>query len=79
MIKIDRSAAEDSVRARLRSERAARFTVLDIAYMRALESGEGAAEIAAEKQALRDVPEKDFSALSLAELGALSLAAALEI
>lgn len=78
MIRIDRKTAEDSVRGRLRSERLARFAVLDIAYMRALESGEDATGIAAEKQALRDVTDKDFSSLSLGELAGLTLAVALE-
>ncbi|MBO8406805.1 hypothetical protein IDZ74_29615 [Pseudomonas aeruginosa] len=79
MITINRSKAEETVRERLRLEREPRLTALDVAYMRALELGEETAGIVADKQALRDVTEKDLAALSLAELAALTLDQALAL
>lgn len=79
MITINRSKAEETVRERLRLEREPRLTALDVAYMRALELGEDTTTIVADKQALRDVTEKNLSALSLAELAALDLDAALAL
>lgn len=79
MITINRSKAEETVRERLRLERAPRLAALDVAYMRALELGEETAAIVADKQALRDVTDKNLTALSLAELAALDLDAALAL
>lgn len=52
---------------------------LDIAYLRALESGHDASAIASEKQALRDVTGKDLSALSIQHLASLTLDCALSL
>ncbi|HBO8236471.1 TPA: hypothetical protein L5C36_005611 [Pseudomonas aeruginosa] len=79
MITINRSKAEETVRERLRLEREPRLTALDVAYMRALELGEETAAIVADKQALRDVTEKDLAALSPADLAALTLDQALAL
>jgi hypothetical protein len=76
MITINRNKAEEAVRERLRLEREPRMLALDVAYMRALELGNDTASIVADKQALRDVTEKDLSGLQLGELAALDLAAA---
>lgn len=76
MITINRNKAEEAVRERLRLEREPRMLALDVAYMRALELGNDTASILADKQALRDVTEKDLSGLQLGELAALDLAAA---
>ncbi|MGY1417445.1 hypothetical protein [Pseudomonas aeruginosa] len=79
MITINRSKAEETVRERLRLEREPRLMALDVAYMRALELGEETAAIVADKQALRDVTEKDLAALSLADLAVLTLDQALAL
>jgi len=79
MIIINRSKAEQMVRDRLRFERAARLSELDVAYMRALELGEDATGIVEEKQTLRDVTDKDLSGLSLVELSTLTLDRAVEL
>lgn len=77
MITINRNKAEEAVRERLRLEREPRMLALDVAYMRALELGENTAAIVADKQALRDVTEKDLSHLQLSDLAALDLNAAI--
>jgi hypothetical protein len=41
----------------LRAERKPRLEALDVAYMKALEAGTGAAEIAAQKATLRDITD----------------------
>ncbi|PBJ21167.1 hypothetical protein BSG18_32310 [Pseudomonas ogarae] len=79
MIAINRSKAEDMVRARLRLEREPRLAALDVAYMRALELGEDTTAIVTEKKALRDITERDLSGLSLMELAALDLSGALAL
>lgn len=79
MIAINRSKAEDMVRARLRLEREPRLAALDVAYMRALELGEDTTAIVTEKNALRDITERDLSGLSLMELAALDLSGALAL
>jgi hypothetical protein len=57
-IQINMPKARDIHRATLRQERAPRLTALDVSFMRALERGDTATtqEIAAQKQALRDIP-----------------------
>lgn len=79
MITINRASAESIVLDRLREERDARLAALDIRYMRATEAGEDTAGIVAEKQALRDVPEKDLSKLSIDKLAVLTLDQALAL
>ena len=54
-VEIDMDAAKAIHKDNLRAERAPRLADLDVAYMKALEAGSGAADIAAQKQALRDV------------------------
>ena len=55
VVEIDMDAARNIHKDNLRAERAPRLAALDVSYMKALEAGSGAAEIAAQKQALRDV------------------------
>lgn len=56
-VEIDMAAAREIHKDNLRAERAPRLADLDVAYMKALESGTGAADIAAEKQTLRDITD----------------------
>ncbi|MCE1114160.1 MULTISPECIES: hypothetical protein [Pseudomonas] len=79
MITINREKAETIVRDRLRQERDPRLAELDIAYVRALETGSDTTVIAEQKKALRDVPECDLSGLSFVELSALTLDQALAL
>lgn len=79
MITINRGKAEEAVRDRLRVQREPRLAELDVAYMRALELGADTSAIVAEKEALRDITEKDLSGLTLADLAALNLSAALAL
>lgn len=78
-IEINRSKAEELVRDRLRVERASKMAELDIEQLRNLGNPDALSAAEAKKQALRDVTCKDLSALSLDELAALSLDAALLI
>ena len=79
MIKINRERAEAVAMSRIRIERDKRLVELDVAFLRAVESGNDTAAIAAEKQALRDVTGKDLSALTIDQLASLSLADALAL
>lgn len=79
MITINRGKAEEAVRDRLRAQREPRLAELDVAYMRALELGADTSAIVAEKEALRDITERDLSGLTLADLAALNLSAALAL
>jgi hypothetical protein len=54
MITIDMTKARNIKRDMIRAERAPMLEALDIAYMKALESGQDTASIALEKQRLRD-------------------------
>ena len=56
-----------------------RLAKLDVQFMRALEAGEDTSGVAAQKQAIRDVTRCDMSTLSLEQLGALTLDAALQL
>lgn len=78
-VMINRAKAEASTLDRLRIERAPRMDVLDVAFMRALESGKDTAEITAEKQSLRDVTKKLLGSLSYEQLAALTLDEALAL
>jgi hypothetical protein len=55
-VEIDMTKARDIHRDNLRAERAPKLAALDVDYMKALEQGHVTTTIAAEKQALRDVP-----------------------
>lgn len=79
MITVNRDKAELIAVNRLRIMRDAKLAELDIAYIRAIEMGGDAALIAKEKQALRDLPDKDYSSLSVEDLGVLTLAEALKL
>lgn len=79
MIIINRAKAEEVTLDRLRAERNPRLAYLDLQFMRAIEQGQDTSAIAAEKQALRDVTLCDLSGLSLEQLGALTLDAALQL
>lgn len=77
MIGINRAKAESITVDRLRVEREPLLADLDTSFMRALESGKETDTIASKKQALRDITERDLSALSLTELAALTIENAL--
>ena len=79
MIVINRAKAEQTVWDRLRVERDARLADLDVRFMRAIETGEDTAQIASDKQALRDVTTKSISGLSIEQLAALTLDEALAL
>jgi hypothetical protein len=79
MIVINRSKAEAITWDRIRIERDAAITALDVHYMTALEQGTSTDEIVEQKQALRDVTAKDLSGLSLEQLTTLTLAAVLAL
>lgn len=70
---IDREAAYAVLVKRLGPERATRLAELDVAFVRALERGEPTTEIVAAKQFLRDLPELDFSDLTLQEIATITL------
>ena len=75
-VEIDMTEALAIHKDNLRAERAPRLAALDVAYMKALEAGTGAAEIAAQKETLRNIT--DDARLAAAntpdELKALDLA-----
>ena len=75
-VEVDMAAARDIHKDNLRAERAPRLADLDVAYMKALESGTGAAEIAAQKATLRDITDdaRIAAATTPDELKALDLA-----
>ena len=79
MIVINRSKAEQTVWDRLRADRDAALLALDIKFMRAQEEGSDTSQIVAEKQALRDVTQKDLSSLSIGDLAKLTLDQALAL
>ena len=79
MIVINRTKAEGSTRDRLRAEREPRLAALDVQFMRAIEAGQDTTAIAAEKQALRDVTDKNLSSLTIDQLAILTLDEALAL
>lgn len=79
MIVINRAKAEESTRDRLRAKREPRLAALDVQFMRALEAGQDTTAIAAEKQALRDVTDKNLSSLTIEQLATLTLDEALAL
>lgn len=70
---IDRGLAYELMLRRLRPERDRHLAELDVAFVRALERGEPTTEIVAAKQFLRDLPELDFSDLTLQEITSITV------
>ena len=75
-IEVDMAAAVAIHKDNLRAERKPRLADLDVQYMKALEAGSGAAEIATQKQTLRDITNdaRIAAAATPDELKALDLA-----
>jgi len=75
-VEIDMDAAKAIHKDNLRAERKPRLEALDVQYMKALEAGTGAADIAAQKQTLRDITAdaRIDAAANPDELKALDLA-----
>jgi hypothetical protein len=75
-VEVDMDAAKAIHKDNLRAERAPRLADLDVQYMKALEAGSGAADIAAQKQTLRDITSdaRIAAAATPDELKALDLA-----
>ena len=75
-VEIDMTSALAIQKDNLRAERAPRLADLDVAYMKALEAGTGAAEIAAQKETLRNITDdaRLAAATTPDELKALDLA-----
>lgn len=78
-IDINRPKAEEVVRDRLRAQREPKMAELDIEQLKNLGKPDALAAAEAKKQALRDVPAKDFSKLSIEQLAALDLDGALKL
>jgi hypothetical protein len=68
MITINLEKAKAITKDRLRAERAALLQTQDVAFQRALESGEDTTAIVTEKQRLRDITQLADQALTLEEL-----------
>lgn len=73
MITVNIAKAKDITKDRLRAERAPLLEAQDIAYMRAIESGQDTSAIVAEKQRLRDITKLADQATTLDELKALGV------
>ena len=75
-VEVDMAAARDIHKDNLRAERAPRMAALDVDFMRAQEAGTSTTQIAADKQALRDVTSDSRIAAATTpdELKALDLA-----
>lgn len=73
MITINIPKAQEITKDRLRSERAPLLQALDVQFVRALETGADTAEIAAEKQRLRDITKLVDNVVTPEELKALSV------
>ena len=71
MITINLNKAKELTKDRLREERTPLLAAQDVAFQRALESGQDTAAIVAEKQRLRDITALADSATTLDELKAL--------
>ena len=54
-VEVDMAAARNIHKDNLRAERKPRLEALDVSYMKALEAGSGASDIATQKQTLRDI------------------------
>ena len=79
VVVVNMTAAKAIHKDNLRSERKARLEALDVSYMKALEAGSGAPEIATEKDTLRNITAdaRIDAATTPDELKALTLAALL--
>ena len=77
MIKFNRQKVEEIFLDKLRTQRVPLLEELDVLFMRAVELSQSTEEIAYQKQLLRDVTEKDFSALSVQELASMNIQEAL--
>jgi hypothetical protein len=73
MITINLDKARAITKDRLRAERTPLLQAQDVAFQRALESGEDTAAIVAEKQRLRDITNLADEATTLDELKAITL------
>ena len=71
MITINLDKAKVITKERLRAERTPLLQAQDVAFQRALESGEDTSAIVAEKQRLRDITNLADQATTLDELKAL--------
>jgi hypothetical protein len=72
MITINLDKAKVITKERLRAERTPLLQAQDVAFQRALESGEDTSAIVAEKQRLRDITGLADSATTLEELKGIS-------
>ena len=79
MIIVNRTKAEHIILDKLRVQREPLLAALDLEFMRTLEQGGDTPQIVQQKQALRDVTEKDLSDLSLAELATLDIEKSLSL
>jgi hypothetical protein len=75
-VEVDMTSARNIHKDNLRAERKPRLADLDVQYMKALEAGTGATDIAAQKQTLRDITSdaRIAAAATPDELKALDLA-----
>lgn len=73
MITININKAREITKDRLRAERAPLLAAQDLAFQRALETGQDTTAIVAEKQRLRDVTSLADNCFTLDELRALSV------
>lgn len=73
MITINLNKAKEITKYRLREERTPLLQAQDVAFQRALESGEDTSAIVAEKQRLRDITQLADQASTLDELKGLSV------
>lgn len=73
MITINLDKAKVITKERLRSEREPLLAAQDVAFQRALETGEDTSAIVAEKQRLRDITKLADQATTLDELKALGV------
>lgn len=71
IVTINFEKAKEIHRERLRRMRAPLLEALDVQFQRALEEGRSTAEVVAEKQRLRDLPELVDAATTLEELSAI--------
>jgi hypothetical protein len=71
MIQINLAKAAEITKDRLRKERAPLLVELDVAFQRALETGEGTKAIVEEKNRLRDITSLADAATSVEELKAI--------
>ena len=75
MITVNINKAKDITKDRLRAERQPLLEAQDIAFQRALESGDDTTAIVAEKQRLRDITNQVDSMTTVEELKAASVEA----